>query len=67
VSADIEIIQREDAGIDLHIKNSSVGLSVHEWWTKYAIFWFDMTKEDDRNSIQNMIAVLQHQLEIHHG
>jgi len=63
MSANIEIIQEEDKGVEITIRVNSIQLQVFEFYGKYTQFIFDLTNESHRQAIKNMIEVLQHQLD----
>lgn len=65
MSADIEIIKEEDSGVDVIIRANVVQLQVHEYYSKYCEFLFDMTDESHRQAVKNLVEVLQRQLEVH--
>lgn len=65
MSADIEIIKKEDSGVDVIIRANVVQLQVHEYYGKYTNFSFDMTDESHRQAVKNLVEVLQQQLEVH--
>ena len=65
MSADISIIEEEDMGVDVVVRASVVQLQVHNYYSKYTEFHFDMTNESHRQAVKNLVEVLQHQLEVH--
>jgi len=65
MSADISIIEEEDMGVDVVVRASIVQLQVHNYYSNYTEFLFDMTKETHRQAIKNLVGVLQQQLEVH--
>jgi len=65
MSANIEIIQDEDKGVEITIRVNSIQLQVFEFYGKYTQFIFDLTKETHRQAIKNLVGVLQQQLEVH--
>ena len=44
MSADILIIEEEDMGVDVVVRASIVQLQVHNYYSNYTEFLFDMTK-----------------------
>ena len=65
MSADIQIIQEEDRGVEVTIRANTVTLQVSEFYSKDTKFNFDMTNESHRQAVKNLVEVLQHQLEVH--
>jgi hypothetical protein len=65
MSANIEIIQEEDKGVEITIRVNSIQLQVFEFYGKYTQFIFDMTKETHRQAVKKLVEVLQRQLEVH--
>jgi hypothetical protein len=65
MSSDIEIIEEEDCGVDVIVRANAVQLQVHEYYSKYTEFIFDMTNQTHRQALKNLVDVLQHELDIH--
>lgn len=65
MSSDIEIILEDDRGVDVIVRTTAVQLQVHEYYSKYAEFIFDMSNKSHRQALKNLVDVLNHQIEIH--
>jgi hypothetical protein len=65
MSADINIIQDEDKGVEIIVRVNNLQLQIHEFYGKYASFNFDLTNRDHRQAIKNIVEVFQSQLYLH--
>jgi hypothetical protein len=65
MSSDIEIIEEEDCGVDVIVRANAVQLQVHNYYSNYTEFIFDMSNENHRQALKNLVDVLQHELDVH--
>jgi len=63
MSSDIDILETGDTGIMLEVRTQSVGIRVSDP-DENAVIYFDITNAEHRESLKQMIEVLQHQLDI---
>ena len=58
-----KIISTGDSGIDVFLRPNAIHLQVYEYYGKHVGFLFDLTKENHRQAVKDMVQVLQHQLD----